>query len=303
MSNVLSLRPKARALVDALAAAELPAFDAGTPADARALTAALRQAREPRALTEIEDTCAGDVRVRVYADTDRPLATLLYFHGGGWVLGGLDEADPIARDLAAETRCRVVSVDYRLAPEAPYPAALQDADAALDWAASIWSGQPLIVAGESAGGNIATVTAMRARDRRGPAISGQILAYPVVDARMETGSYRDYAAGPLLTAPLMAWFWDHYIGDKEARRHGHASPLLGDLAHLPPALIITAEHDVLRDEGEAYAAALQVAGVPTRLRRYPEQIHTFLALQLSEEGDGAMADIADFIRHLTESPA
>ena len=303
MIDTLKLRPKARALVDALAAAKLPAFEAVSPAAARTLAAALRQPREPQPLAQVEDTHAGNVPVRIYADTERPFATLLYFHGGGWVLGGVDESDTIARELAVGTGCRVVSVEYRLAPEAPFPAALHDADAALDWASETFPDRPLFVAGESAGGNIATVTAMRARDRSGPAIVGQILAYPVVDANMATASYRDYAAGPLLTAPLMAWFWNHYISDEAARSHPHASPLRGDLAGLPPTLVITAEHDVLRDEGEAYAAALDAAGVPTRLRRYAEQIHTFLALQLSDEGDGAMEHIAHFIRNLTESPA
>ena len=303
MSDALNLRPRARALVDALAAAELPAFDAGTPAEARALAARLRAVQEPRPLAHVADAHAGSVPVRVYADTDRPVATLIYFHGGGWVLGGIEESDAVARDLAADTGCRVLSVAYRLAPESLFPSALEDADAALDWAAATFPDEPLLVAGESAGGNIATVTAMRARDRDGPAIAGQILAYPVTDAGMTSASYRDYADGPLLTAPLMAWFWDHYIAEGEARRHAHASPINGNLAGLPPALVITAEHDVLRDEGEAYAAALQAAGVPTRQRRYDGQIHTFLALQLSDESDGAMTDIADFIRTVTGTAA
>ena len=303
MSTELNLRPNARALVGAFAAAELPAFEAGTPGEARALTAALRVARVPRPLRHVEDAMAGSVPVRVYADRDPPVATLLYFHGGGWVLGGVDEADHFTRDLAADTGCRLVSVEYRLAPDAPFPAALEDADTALDWTAATFPDQPILVMGESAGGNIATVVAARARDRGGPAIVGQILAYPVTDAAMTTGSYRDYAAGPLLTAPLMAWFWDHYLPDADARRHPHASPLRADLSGLPPAFILTAEHDVLRDEGEAYAAALNAAGVPARLRRYAGQIHTFLVLGLADEEDAAIADITDFIRTVTGNAA
>ena len=295
MSTDLHLRPKARALVDAFAAARLPAFEAGTPDEARALTAALRVPRDAPPLRHVEDATAGTVPVRVYADSDRPVATLIYFHGGGWVLGGVDEADHFTRDLAADTGCRVVSVEYRLAPDAPFPAALEDADAALDWVAATFSDEPILVIGESAGGNIATVAAARARDRGGPPIVGQILAYPVVDSAMATGSYRDYEAGPLLTAPLMAWFWNHYLPEVPTRRHPHASPLHANLADLPPAFILTAEHDVLRDEGEAYAAALKAAGVPTRLRRYAGQIHTFLVLGLSDEEDAAMTDISDFI--------
>jgi acetyl esterase len=299
----MNLRPKARALIDALATAGLPPFEAGTPDEARALTAALRLPREPRPIALVEDRFAGTVPVRVYADSQAPLATLLYFHGGGWVLGGIDEAEHLARDLATDTGCRVVSVGYRLAPAAPFPAALDDADTALDWVAATYPDQPIVVMGESAGGNIATVAAARARDRGRPAIAGQILAYPVTDAAMNTGSYRAFAEGPLLTAPLMAWFWQHYLADPRARSHPHASPLRADLAGLPPAFVITAEHDVLRDEGEAYAAALDAAGVPTRLRRYPGQIHTFLVLGLSEADDTAMADIAEFLRSTIGKPA
>lgn len=303
MSNEINLRPKARAFVEALTAAALPPFEGGSPDHVRRLTAALRAAGESRSLLYVAEAVAGTVPVRVYANTDRPRATLVFFHGGGWVLGGLEDCDDFARDLAAETLCRIVSVGYRLAPEAPFPAALEDADVALDWVSATFPQQPIIVFGESAGGNIATVSAARARDRGGPPLAGQILAYPVVDSAMDTGSYRQFAAGPLLTAPLMAWFWGHYITDPERRRHPHASPIVADLAGLPPALVMTAENDVLRDEGEAYAAALGSAGVQTRLRRYLGQIHTFLVLGLADQDDGAMTDIAEFISTVTRTQA
>lgn len=294
MSGGLVFRPRPGALVAALAAAGLPPFEAGSPEDARRLAAALRQPREPRPIREVADASADGVPVRVYRDAEAPAATLVFFHGGGWVLGGLDEADPLMRDLAVATGCRFVSVDYRLAPETRFPGALEDADRALAWAVAEF-GAPLLVMGESAGGNIATVATMRARDDGGPAIAGQILAYPVTDAAMAGGSYATYAEGPLLTAPLMAWFWDHYIPDPAARAHPHASPLRGDLAGLPRAFVITAEHDVLRDEGEAYAAALAAAGVPMRLERYGGQIHSFLALDLLDADDTVLQDIREFI--------
>ena len=297
MSTPLNLEPRARAFVDALAASGLPpAYDV-TPEEARRRVRALRLPLEPRAMFAVSDHHApaphGKVPIRHYRPTEESPGLILYFHGGGWVTGGIEESDLFARELAAATGCEVASVGYRLAPEAPFPAALEDADAALDWAAGRG---PIIVMGDSAGGNIATVLAARARDRGGPRITAQILAYPVTDSGMDTESYRRFADGPLLSAKLLDWYWDHYLPDKAARRHPHASPLAGALEGLPPAFVLTAENDPLRDEGEAYAAALAAAGIPVRTQRYDGQIHGFLTLVGQFDGGvRALADIAAFL--------
>ena len=304
MSEALNLEPRAQAFVEALAASGLPPAYMVTPDEARRRVRALRAVREPRTLYDVSDHRApaaqGDVPVRVYRPSANPAAAILYFHGGGWVTGGIEESDLFARELAVETCCLVASVGYRLAPEAPYPAAIEDADAALEW---LDGDLPNVVMGDSAGGNIATVLAARARDRGGPAIAAQILAYPVTDAGMDTESYRRFADGPLLSAKLLDWYWRQYLPDAEARRHPHASPLAGALTGLPPAFVLTAENDPLRDEGEAYAAALGRAGVATRAQRYDGQIHGFLTLIGQFDGGArAMADIAAFLRETLDPP-
>lgn len=298
MSAGLNLEPRARQFVEALAAAGLPPAYTVTPEEARRRVSALRSPQLPRAMFDVADDIApsaqGGVPVRIYRAKADAWASILYLHGGGWVTGGIEESDLFARELAAATGCSVVSVGYRLAPEAPFPAALEDAEAVLDW---MPNNLPVVVMGDSAGGNLATVLAMRARDRRGPAIAAQVLAYPVTDAGMATESYRIFADGPLLSAKLLDWFWGHYLPDVEARRHPHASPLLGHLEDLPPAFVLTAENDPLRDEGEAYAEALKAAGVPVRARRYDGQIHGFLTLVGRFDGGAlALTDIAAFLR-------
>ena len=295
MSDGLNLDPKTRAFVEALGAANLPAFEAGTPEAARALAKALRPKTEPRPIRHASDHLASTVPMRRLSDTDAPIAAILYLHAGGWVLGSVEASEDFLRALAIATRCAVYAADYRKAPEARYPAAADDAQAALAWLAGDTE-LPIVLMGESAGGQLATVTAMRARDAGGPAVVLQVLAEMVADAGMDTESYRLFADGPLLTAPLMAWFWDHYLPDREARAHPHASPLRGDLTGLPPAFIITAENDPLRDEGEAYAHALEAADVPVDYKCYPGQIHTFLSMSLSDGAAGALADIAAAIR-------
>lgn len=303
----MRLEPKAQAFVAMLAAANGPPLYAGTPDDARAQARMLAAPGAPRALARVEDrsvpTGAGSLPVRLYADARRPRACIAYLHGGGWVLGGIDESDMFARELAAATDCMVVSVGYRLAPEHPFPAALDDSYAALEWVAAnctalIGRSAPLVVMGDSAGGNLATVVTRRALERRGPSIALQILAYPVTDAAMDTASYREFADGPLLTRELMSWFWQHYIAAPHARLDPEASPLrLPSLAGLPPTFVLTAANDPLRDEGEAYARRLAADGVETRLQRYAGQIHAFLTLVgMFDGGALALNDIAQFIR-------
>lgn len=225
----------------------------------------------------------GPLRIRLYVPQgEGPWGVSLYFHGGGWVLNSVETHDDLVRRLAVAGDCIFLSVDYRLAPEHPYPAAIQDGYAALLWAAehaSEWGGDPrrLAVAGDSAGGNIATVLCLLNRDRSGPPIRSQTLIYPITDCDFDRASYHAFSEGYFLTRSQMVWFWDQYLPDVGRRTDPYAAPLrAGSLAGLPPALIITAEYDPLRDEGEAYAAALQEAGVPVTLRRYEGMIHAFV---------------------------
>ena len=207
----------------------------------------------------------------------------MYFHGGGWVIGSIDTHDGTCRALCARTPCVVVSVDYRLAPDDRFPAAVDDA-----WAATAWVYEranllmidqaKVAVGGDSAGGNLAAVVALRARDHGLPLVH-QLLIYPVCDHDLETASYEESAAGYGLTRAAMGWFWDHYLGPDGERVHPEASPLrAGDLAGVAPAFVLTVEHDPLRDEGEAYARRLEQAGVPVALSRYPGVVHGFIRM-------------------------
>jgi acetyl esterase len=213
-----------------------------------------------------------------------PLPTLLFIHGGGWVAGDLEAYDPTCRELCNASGCLVVAIEYRLAPEHKFPAAPLDCYSALLWLASnaAWlGGDPhrIAVSGDSAGGNLAAVVAQMARDRGGPAIRFQLLVYPVTDHRFDTQSYRDCAEGYLLTAEGMRWNWGHYLPNDAAGRHPMASPLrAANFAWLPPALVITAEYDPLRDEGESYALRMRAAGVAVELRRYDGMLHAFFSL-------------------------
>jgi acetyl esterase len=227
----------------------------------------------------------GELPVRVYRPPGTgPFPALVYLHGGGWVLGGLDTHDGTCRALARAVPCVVVSVDYRLAPEHPFPCAAEDAWAATRHVAAnaaAFGAEPgrIAVGGDSAGGNLAAVVALMARDRGGPSLVHQLLVYPVIDAAMDTPSYRENAEGYFLTADAMAWFWGHYVPDPAARRNPYASPLrAADLAGVAPAQVLTAEFDPLRDEGETYAARLRAAGVPVTLRRFDGMIHGFFSM-------------------------
>ena len=300
MSDHLRLEPNVRLVVERLAAANLPPFEAGTAEQARELSRKMRAMREPKPLARVADVMvpgpAGDIALRQYSDAETPRAAILYLHGGGWTLGGIDESDALTRELALTSGCDVYSVEYRLAPEAPFPAGIEDGEAALEWLSGT-TDLPLIVMGDSAGANIVTVLARRARDRGDERIVLQILAYPVTDFSMATESYVTFADGPLLTTPMMAWFWEQYLPDVAKRGHQDASPLRADLAGMPRTFILTAEYDVLRDEGEAYAAALQAASVPVTYRMYEGQIHGFLGLVgISAGNAAAFRDIASIIK-------
>ena len=228
----------------------------------------------------------GPVGIRLYRPLDGaaadggPLPLVAYLHGGGWSVGTLDSFDPLCRALANASGALIASIDYRLAPEHPFPAALEDSRAAvrrLVASAAELGADPdrIAIAGDSAGGNLAAVTARRLRDEGGPPLRFQALVYPVCDSALNTPSYRENGSGFGLSAESMARYWELYLDGADGR-HPDASPLQADdLAGLPPAFVLTVHEDVLRDEGEAYARALEAAGVPVELRRYDGAVHGF----------------------------
>lgn len=209
---------------------------------------------------------AGNIPVRLYKPFADPAPLHVFFHGGGWVIGNLETHDADCCEICIAGGCAVLSVDYRLAPEHPFPAGLEDCYAATCWASAHSAdldvqSDTISIGGDSAGGNLAAAVALLVRDRGGPEIALQILLYPVTEPSMSSASFQDNAEGYLLSRTMMGWFWDHYCPDVEARKNPLASPLLAaDLSNLPPALIITAEFEPLRDEGEAYAERLAAAG-------------------------------------------
>ena len=225
--------------------------------------------------------------VRLYVPSKTPKGLIVYFHGGGWVIGTVAGYHPFTATLATRTGCAVLSVDYRLAPEHPFPLPVEDALAAVRWAASPGAAKAigieppvLVTMGDSAGGNLATV-ASRVHNASNPArrVDLQVLAYPVADHDFETASYAEFAEGNLLTRNDMKWFWDHYCADASKRSHPDASPMRAtDLSVSPAALIVTAGRDPLRDEGEAYGQRLKEAGVPTEVVRGEGLVHGFLAM-------------------------
>jgi acetyl esterase len=253
------------------------------------------------AVASVEDILipAGDVRLpaRLYRPV-RTHGTLVWFHGGGWVVGGIATNDAMCRALANASGCTVVSVAYRLAPEHPFPMPLDDCWHALVWAATAAASSPLIVAGESAGGNMAAVCAIRSRDRGAPRLALQLLVYPVTDHVMSTPSYRKYADGPLMGKCSMVWYWDQYLPDVGSRDDPEASPLrTRDLSGLPPAIVVTAEYDPLRDEGLAYAERLRRAGVPVSAHHYEDMPHPFFPLvNLFTRADEAVEQVGGEIR-------
>ncbi len=236
--------------------------------------------------------------VRVYRKGPSAGGAIVFFHGGGWALGSLGSHDALCRHLAVEVNVPVVAVDYRLAPEHPFPAAVDDAWAVVSSIIRSESGlevdpSRIAVVGDSAGGNLAAVTAHAARDA-GHHLALQVLIYPVIDRRPDRPSMTENASGFALEADDMAWFWSMYGAEPGDPR---AEPSLGRLDGLPPALIITAEHDPLRDEGEEYARRLQAAGIPTTLRRYDGTFHGFAAAPgFLDVGDQALLEIVAMLR-------
>jgi len=282
----MPLDPAVQMLLDQLAQAGGPTLREAGVEQGRAMlqTLAMMDA-EPPEIARVEPlTLTGSIPARLYAaSTDTPLPILVWYHGGGFVIGDLDTADRTCRTLAAKTGALVISVDYRLAPEHPFPAGPDDCVAALRWVidnAGSLGGDPSRVAigGDSAGGNLSAVTAIQARDEGIP-LRFQLLVYPVTDCTMTSSSYRENAEGYLLTADSMDWFIDHYLSGNADAKDPRVSPLYADdLRGLAPALVITAEFDPLRDEGEAYAERLKEAGNDVTATRFDGQIHGFFAM-------------------------
>ncbi|MGY0022112.1 alpha/beta hydrolase [Streptomyces sp. YJ-C3] len=311
------LAPEARPLVDAMAAVFPDLGGAVTDAaEARRILAAVPAAPFPAPVVgAVEDReipgppGAPPIPVRIYrpesggaTDGDAPRPVVVFFHGGGWVICDLDSHDSTARGLCRDAGAVVVSVDYRLAPESRFPAAVEDAYAAVCWVAG-HAGElgadpcALTVAGDSAGGNLAAVVAQIARDEDGPRIARQVLVYPATDARQKAGSFDANAAGYFLTAAHCRWFRDQYLGSDGDPAHPHVSPLLAeDLAGLPAAHVVTAGCDPLCDEGRAYATALRAAGVPVTESHFPHMFHGFFGFpELLGDARQARADVAQVI--------
>jgi acetyl esterase/lipase len=284
------MQPDVAVVLDVMAQMGLPPMESLPASDVRAFMAATWTMRPPG--PEVGDVTDGvmpgpdgDLPYRLYrppAPSTGPHPIVVYFHGGGWVLGNLDSDDPLCRDLCARSGAIIVSVNYRHAPEARFPAAAEDAFAAVQWVAAnaaILGGVPdqVAVAGWSAGGNIATVACQLARDAGGPSISGQLLISPVADSDLTRPSYAENGDGYVLTTALMRWFWDYYA-DPADRSDPRVAPLRGNLEGLPPACIVAADFDPLRDEDLAYARALEAAGTPVHLIRARGHTHTSLGM-------------------------
>ncbi|MDI3408784.1 alpha/beta hydrolase [Streptomyces cavernicola] len=282
MSRPVGPAPEVQAVID-LATANFPPLGAEMTdiAEVRAFFAARpRPAVAPLPVAHVTDTDADGVPVRVYdsgVDEDAPV--VLFLHGGGFVLCDLDSHDAFCRATADATEAVVVSVDYRRAPEHPFPAAPEDAYTALLWAAKSYPGRRIAVAGDSAGANLAAVLTLLARDRGGPEIAFQVLYYPMLDPARSGASHRENAHGFFLTADHVRWYWQQYLTSEQDAADPYAAPLCRtDFSGLPPAHVVTAGFDPLRDDGESYAAALTAAGVEVRLDRYEAMFHGFLTM-------------------------
>jgi acetyl esterase len=305
----MALDPQAQGLLEALRAQGMKSFEQMSVSEARDAAMAFRGLQaEPATLAAVHDRTIpgadGELPIRIFVPGGQgPLPVLTYFHGGGWVIGNLEVVDKPCRALAAVTGAIVVATQYRMAPETKFPGAVDDCYAALQWVAgnaAEFGGDPnrLGVIGDSAGGNLAAVVALKARDEGGPRIRAQVLTYPVTDATSDLPSRRENAEGYLLTSASMDWFWRHYLREPGDGKNPYASPLLAsDHSGLPPALVLTAEFDPLRDEGEAYAERLKAAGVSVTARRYDGLIHgVFWMTGAVERGNELYEEIAKFVR-------
>jgi acetyl esterase len=305
----MPLDPQAQAFLEQLAATGAPPLHELSVAEARQVIVELfRTHGAPEPVGAVEERtipgAGGEMPTRLYIPYGTgPFPVLVYLHGGGWVIGDLEAYDATCRALTNAAGCLVVAMEYRLAPEHKFPAAPEDCYAATCWVAAnaaAIGGDPrrIAIGGDSAGGNLTAVVAQMARDRGGPALAYQLLVYPVTNYGYDKASYEENADGYLLTRDAMVWFWNHYLRSAADGNNPLASPLrANDLRGLPPAMVLTAEFDPLRDEGEAYALRLQEAGVPVTLKRYAGTIHGFFSLgAVLDQGKQAMADAAAALR-------
>jgi len=298
------LHPQARDVLEEIGGMGLPPKRALDPAAARDdLEALLADRGDAVPLESVRDTAIpgpdAAVPIRIYRPiADRPLPVLVYYHGGGWVRGSVETHDPLCRRLAASAECLVVSVDYRLAPEHPFPEPLEDAYAAMEWAteyAESIGGDPdaVAVGGDSAGGNLAAAVSLLARDRDGPALAHQLLLYPTLNRHEEMDAY-DENEGYFGSRVGREWSWNAYLGSDVHARNAYAVPFeAGDLGDLPPATVLTCEFDMLRDEGQAYASRLDDAGVPVTELVYDDVFHAFLNFPELDRADEAFDEVAD----------
>ncbi|HLT79138.1 MAG TPA: alpha/beta hydrolase [Ferrovibrio sp.] len=303
------LDQEAKAFLDAVKLANRPDYSTMTPKEARKLYKQTRSAvtPEPPEVSEVDNIAApgphGPIPLRYYrpAEVEKKevLPVLVFYHGGGWVIGDLDTHDVVCRTLSNEGRCAVVSVDYRMGPEYKFPIAIDDAYAAVKWVvdeAKTLRIDPrrVAVGGDSAGGNLAAVVSLLARDvEDAPKIAYQLLIYPATDMHMDTESHRRFGEGHLLTRSSMDWFQEQYLNGPDDRDDWRASPLKAkSLAGLPPAYVLIAGHDPLRDEGEAYAMALKAADVSVVLREFEGQIHGFITMgKVMPQANQALAEM------------
>ncbi|KYG99821.1 alpha/beta hydrolase [Bradyrhizobium sp. DOA1] len=310
------LDPDAAAVYKAFQEAGRPAYETLTAPEARAYYAQARFATNPEApeLARVEELAIpaphGTIPARLCVPRqprqhDGLSPALVFFHGGGWVIGDLDSHDVVCRQLAVEGALIVISVDYRLAPEHKFPAATEDAIAATKWIAANASelgidAARLAIGGDSAGGNLAAVVALAARDAGGPAIAGQLLIYPATDFAMTHGSHSEPETSVLLTHSVIRWFRDHYLNGTTDIHDWRASPARAtNFVGLPPAYVLTAGADPLRDEGNEYAERLKQAGVPVTTRHYPGQFHGFFTMgKLLQQANVAVGEIGAWLKGL-----
>ncbi|WP_445165501.1 alpha/beta hydrolase [Mycolicibacterium sp. Dal123E01] len=307
----MTLDPQIAGLIDTLDSG-FPPVETMTGAQARAaIRSRVVPNPNPEPVSHVADhrvdVTGGSIGIRVYRPTSNdPLPILVYAHGGGFVFCDLDSHDGLCRNLANLIPAVVISVDYRLAPEHRWPTAAEDIFAVTQWAAAHAAelggdAARIAVGGDSAGGNLAAVTALMARDHGGPAVAAQLLLYPMIAADFDTASYRLFGRGFYNPRPALQWYWDQYVPALEDRQHPYASPLQADLKALPPAVVVLAGHDPLRDEGIYYADALIAAGVPTSRCSFDGGIHGFMTMPMldiaHEARRQASRSLADVLRH------
>jgi acetyl esterase len=305
----MPLDPQCKALMDQMAKSGMPRLETLGPAEARRVTSEMFQVLRgtPEPVANVENRRirgpAGEIPVRIYTPEGAgPFPMLVYYHGGGWVIGDLESHDAACRALTNGARCVTVAVDYRLAPEHKFPAAVDDCYAATLWASENASSlnadaRRLAVGGDSAGGNLAAVVSLVARDKGTPPIAFQLLVYPATDGALNTWSHKNFL-DYFLTHEAVVYFWNHYVRTEADKRNPLASPALAsNLKGLAPALVITAEFDPLRDEGEAYGRRLREAGVPVTVTRYDGMIHGFFTMgDALAAGKRAMAEACEALR-------